>query len=124
MYAGYAVPVTSMLGWSRWINYIDPVAYAFEAMMINEYSGRDYACSQFVPPYPDASGVNRVCNAVGARPGNVDVSGTAFIESAYGYDPAHKWRNIGIIIAFMFGLLLVHLITTGESSSARSPRQN
>lgn len=38
MYTGFVIPVDYMPGWSRWINYIDPVAYAFEALMINEVS--------------------------------------------------------------------------------------
>lgn len=83
-----------MLGWSRWINYLDPIAYGFEALMINEFSGRNYDCSQYVPAYPDATGLNRVCTAVGSQPGVDYVSGTTYIESAYAYYPSHKWRNV------------------------------
>lgn len=36
IYTGFAIPVTSMHPWFRWLNYLDPVAYAFEALMINE----------------------------------------------------------------------------------------
>ena len=35
IFTGFAIPTRYMLGWSRWINYIDPVAYGFEALMIN-----------------------------------------------------------------------------------------
>lgn len=36
MFTGFVIPIDYMLGWSRWINYIDPMAYIFEALMINE----------------------------------------------------------------------------------------
>ena len=36
IYTGFTVPINNMHPWFRWINYLDPVAYAFEALMINE----------------------------------------------------------------------------------------
>lgn len=36
MFTGFVIPIDYMLGWSRWMNYVDPVAYAFEALMVNE----------------------------------------------------------------------------------------
>jgi len=36
MFTGFVIPIDYMLGWCRWLNYVDPVAYAFEALMINE----------------------------------------------------------------------------------------
>ena len=36
IYTGFAVPIVDMHPWFRWINYLDPVAYAFESLMINE----------------------------------------------------------------------------------------
>jgi ABC-type multidrug transport system permease subunit len=36
IYTGFAIPTSQMHPWFRWINYLDPVAYAFEALMINE----------------------------------------------------------------------------------------
>jgi ATP-binding cassette, subfamily G (WHITE), member 2, PDR len=36
IYTGFAVPIRDMHPWFRWINYLDPVAYAFESLMINE----------------------------------------------------------------------------------------
>ena len=36
IYTGFAIPITYMHPWFRWINYLDPVSYAFEALMINE----------------------------------------------------------------------------------------
>lgn len=36
IYTGFAIPITNMHPWFRWINHLDPVSYAFEALMINE----------------------------------------------------------------------------------------
>jgi ABC-type multidrug transport system permease subunit len=36
IYTGFAIPTRDMHPWFRWINYLDPVAYGFEALMINE----------------------------------------------------------------------------------------
>jgi ATP-binding cassette subfamily G (WHITE) protein 2 (PDR) len=36
IYTGFTIPIRDMHPWFRWINYVDPVAYAFEALMINE----------------------------------------------------------------------------------------
>lgn len=52
IYTGFVIPTRYMLSWSRWINYVDPVAYGCESLMINEFSGQTYACSVFVPSGP------------------------------------------------------------------------
>lgn len=36
MFTGFVIPIDYMLGWSRWMNYIDPMGYIFESLMINE----------------------------------------------------------------------------------------
>lgn len=36
IYTGFAIPTKQMHPWFRWINYLDPVGYAFEALMVNE----------------------------------------------------------------------------------------
>src|SRR6266480_2936397 len=72
VFTGFSIPTRYMLGWSRWINYVDPVAYGFEALMINEFHNRDFACSNFVPTggfYNGVSPNQHVCSAVGSVPG-------------------------------------------------------
>jgi len=103
-----------MLGWSRWINYIDPVAYGFEALMINEFHNRNYTCSSFVPTgglYDSVSPNQHICAAVGSTPGSGVVNGDAYIDSAYSYYHAHKWRDFGIIIALMIFFLFTYLVS-------------
>lgn len=88
IYTGFAIPVTTMPGWSRWINYLDPIAYGFEALMVNEFSGRQYQCTQIVPSgpgYEGASGTSQICSVQGAEPGSLLVDGNAYINTAYQY---------------------------------------
>ena len=97
IYTGFALPVPNMRGWARWINYLDPVAYGFESLMINEFVGRTFICppESFVPTgpsYTNASALEQVCSAVGAVAGTSFVDGTTYIESSYQYLPSHKWR--------------------------------
>jgi ABC-type multidrug transport system permease subunit len=49
IYTGFAIPITNMHPWFRWINYLDPVSYAFEALMINE------VCVECPPYYESTS---------------------------------------------------------------------
>ena len=120
IFTGFAIPVTYMLGWCRWINYIDPVAYGFESLMINEFHNRDYSCSAFVPAYGNLAQQQQVCSAVGSRPGLNYVNGDNYINSAYQYYYSHKWRNVGIIFAFMAGLMAFYLGATELISSKKS----
>jgi ABC-type multidrug transport system fused ATPase/permease subunit len=125
IYTGFALPVPYMHGWARWINYLDPVAYGFESLMINEFAGRNFTClpTSFVPfgeGYEGISPQEQVCGAVGAVPGSSVVQGTDYIVSAYQYMPSHKWRNFGILWAFMIGLCTVYLFATEYITAKKS----
>ncbi|KAK4951129.1 Multidrug resistance protein, partial [Elasticomyces elasticus] len=124
IYTGFTIPTRYMLGWSRWINYLDLVAYGFESLMINEFHNRDYVCSTFVPSGPGYNNVSpnqHVCSAIGATPGSGMVNGDAYINSAYQYYASHKWRNFGIILVFMFGLMCCYL-TASEYITAKKSK--
>jgi len=38
IYTGFVIPIPDMRPWLQWVRYIDPIAYAFESLMINEVS--------------------------------------------------------------------------------------
>jgi ABC-type multidrug transport system permease subunit len=42
IYSGFVIPLPYMHGWARWINYLDPIAYGLEALMVNEFHGHNY----------------------------------------------------------------------------------
>lgn len=114
IFTGFVIPTPKMHGWCRWINYIDPIAYSFEALISNEFSGRNFACSQFIPSgpgYSNAAGMNNfVCSAVGAVTGSTTVNGDAYIINSFQYYKSHKWRNWGILVGYVIFFLGVYII--------------
>lgn len=121
IYTGFVIPTPKMLGWSRWINYINPVGYVFESLMVNEFHERDFECATFVPTGPNYVNVPedaRVCNTVGARPGSNIVLGTDYLALSYQYYHSHKWRNLGITIAFAVFFLFVYIALTEFNKGA------
>lgn len=114
IFTGFVIPIDYMLGWCRWINYVNPLAYAFESLMVNEFHDREFECTQFIPSpaipaYANVDSINRVCSSVGSVQGNLMVSGDAYINSAFKYYHAHKWRNVGIVIAFVLLFLSTYM---------------
>ncbi|KAL2847588.1 ABC-2 type transporter-domain-containing protein [Aspergillus pseudodeflectus] len=123
IYTGFVIPTRDMLGWSRWMNYINPIAYGFESLMVNEFHNRQFTCVSFVPSgpgYEDVNPENTICNAVSARPGEMSVDGDAYLASSYQYYHSHLWRNLGIMIAFMVFFMFVYLTATELITEAGS----
>ncbi|OCK80389.1 putative multidrug resistance ABC transporter [Lepidopterella palustris CBS 459.81] len=123
IYTGFTIPTRYMLGWSRWINYLDPVAYGFESLMINEFHNRTFPCSAFVPMgpgYDNIGGSHRICSTVGSVAGSNFVQGDDYINSSFGYYHVHKWRNLGIIFTFMIGLMCTYLVATEYITAKKS----
>lgn len=122
-YTGFTIPTRNMLGWSRWMNYINPIAYGFESLMVNEFHARKFPCNEkmFVPAgagYTDLE--YTVCSTVGAVSGQSSVQGTEYLAKSFEYFVSHKWRNLGIMFAFMVFFLMTHLMTTEYISEAKS----
>ncbi|KAJ6092425.1 hypothetical protein N7467_004394 [Penicillium canescens] len=123
IYTGFIIPTNDMLGWSRWMNYIDPIAYAFESMMVNEFRNRKFACTAFVPSgqgYENVDPINTICTTVSSTAGDTTIDGDAYLETAYAYTNGHLWRNLGIVFAFMIFFMGVYLVATEYISEAAS----
>ncbi|SSD61647.1 related to ATP-binding cassette transporter CGR1 [Saccharomycodes ludwigii] len=122
MFAGFVIPKTKMLLWSKWIYWINPIQYIFESLMINEFHGREFLCEEFIPRgpgYSDVSLTNQVCSSVGAVAGESYVSGDRFLELAYGYLHKHKWRGFGVACAYAVFFLGVYLVFSEYNESAK-----
>ena len=103
VYTGYLIPPSKMHPWFKWLININPVAYGFEGLMANEFTGLEIAC---VPPYlvpqgPLASPQYQSCTIQGSQPGQTTVDGAAYIATGFEYTREHLWRNLGIIIGFL-----------------------
>ncbi|KUI69409.1 ABC transporter CDR4 [Cytospora mali] len=125
IFTGFVIPIDYMLDWCRWMNYLDPLAYAFEALMVNEFSGRKYACTAYVPStsvagYEGVGPLNHVCSAVGAVAGQDFVDGDVYINSSFSYYADHKWRNFGILVAFIIGFLIAYMTAAELVSEKKS----
>lgn len=123
LFSGFPIPRAYMLGWSKWIHYLNPVYYGFEALMLNEYANKSFECVDFVPSgfeYQNVLPTEQTCSTVGSTSGSSTVSGTEYVRSLYGFEPNHKWRNFGLIIVFIVGLLAFHLVASELITSERS----
>ncbi|RMJ21434.1 ABC transporter [Aspergillus sp. HF37] len=120
IYTGFVVPVPYMHPWFGWIRYINPIYFAFEILVANEFHGREFPCAQLVPSYPDMSGTTFVCSQTGAVAGEYTVSGDAYIWDAFQYTYDNVWRNFGILIGFLVGFLVIYFAATEINSSTTS----
>ena len=117
MYSSYMIQRPSMHGYSRWISYINPVLYAFEAIIASEFHGREMECTYPYltpsgPGYENVGQGEQVCAFTGSVPGQDWVSGDRYLEVAYTYRFSHVWRNLGIIIGFLAFFLAVNCLGT------------
>ncbi|KAI5361698.1 putative ABC transporter-like, ATP-binding domain, AAA+ ATPase domain, CDR ABC transporter [Septoria linicola] len=120
VYTGFVVPIPYMKDWFSWIRWINPVFYAFEILIANEFHGRDFACSQFVPQLPGLTGDQFICATTGAVAGQTTVSGDAYIEAMYQYSYSHVWRNFGILIAFLIAFMIMYFVAVELNSETSS----
>lgn len=120
IYTGFTVQVSYMHPWFRWINYINPIGYAFEAILANEVHGQRYQCAptSLVPPY--GTGENFACAVAGAVPGSTEVLGDDWLRESYGYSYSNIWRNLGILFAFQIFFYFAYLVATELNSKSTS----
>lgn len=110
LWAGYVIPQAAMARWLFWVSYLNPIYYAFSALMINEFKRITFTCagSQILPSgagYPAGLGEYQVCTVAGATAGSDQIDGMAYLTASFGYQESDLWRNIGILLAFLFGLV-------------------
>lgn len=117
LYTGYVIPIQYMRGyavyipvmddytnrysWASWIRRINPVAYAFENVMVNEYNRQIFECAYVIPSgpsYDNISAEQRACAVQGSVPGSNSVNGTLYVETAYSYQYGNRWLNYGFIL--------------------------
>lgn len=112
VYTGYLIPPTKMHPWFKWLIWINPVQYGFEALMANEFDSLQIQCEPpfLVPQGPGASPQYQSCTIQGSQPGQTTVSGANYIKAAFTYSRSHLWRNFGIITAFWLFFVVLTMI--------------
>jgi ATP-binding cassette, subfamily G (WHITE), member 2, SNQ2 len=103
--SGYLIPFSDMHPWFRWIFYLNPGSYAFEALMANEFNGLELDCvaPDYVPygnGYPDSVSPYRGCTVVGSTDGVIN--GETYIGDQFHYSYHHIWRSFGVICGMWF----------------------
>ncbi|KUL89291.1 hypothetical protein ZTR_03795 [Talaromyces verruculosus] len=115
LYTGFTIPTQYMRSWISWCRWANPIYYGLESLMLNEFVGRLFPCSNYVPSgagYDNVAPSSRACASQASVPGQDFVSGTAYLNIVYGYEPSHRWRNWGVMIAFAVLYLALHLVAT------------
>ena len=116
IYSGYVIPKPQLIGqyiWFGWINYLNPLAYAFEALAANEFANRNLTChpSQLIPQQvvggPPVDPAHQVCSLAGSPVDAVYISGSSYLERTYNFEQSHLWQNLGVLIAFAVLYILV-----------------
>ncbi|KAI9876194.1 MAG: hypothetical protein M1830_007061 [Pleopsidium flavum] len=117
IYTGYVIPKPQLLQqkiWFGWLYYINPISYAFEAVLTNEFSGRVMRCApeQLVPQGPGLDPQYQGCAIPGAQLGSTSVTGEQYLSTTYQYTRSHLWSNFGVVIAFSVLYILVTAIAS------------
>ncbi|KAI9823558.1 MAG: hypothetical protein M1819_001165 [Sarea resinae] len=127
IYTGYAIPKPQLLDkyiWFGWMFYINPIAYAFEATLTNEFHDRVMDCSkmELLPQGPGASPQYQACslNTLSSPLGSTQVGGEYYFHREFNYSREHLWRNFGVVIAWTVLYVLVTAITSELFSFAKS----
>jgi hypothetical protein len=74
---------------------INPVFYAFEILVANEFHGVNFPCDQYIPAGPGygLTGTSFICNSVGSVAGQTFVSGDRYLDVAYEYSFSHVCKS-------------------------------
>ncbi|KAG5635015.1 hypothetical protein H0H81_012718, partial [Sphagnurus paluster] len=119
-YTGYIIPVSSMKKWLFWIYYINPVSYAWQGCMENEFMRISLTCdgNAIIPrngpgifKYPSGVGPNQACTLFGSTSGSDIISGRDYLKAGYHIDTADIWRrNFLVLVAFLIVFQVTQII--------------
>jgi ABC-type multidrug transport system ATPase subunit/ABC-type multidrug transport system permease subunit len=118
MYMGYMIAKPQMHPWLSWIFWINPMAYAFDALTSNEFHNSEMPCAgpnliPNGPGYGPEVGGQSCVGVVGASPGDTRFSGDSYLASL-SYSHSHVWRNFGILCAWWVFFIAVTVFFTSR----------
>ncbi|KAF2638892.1 hypothetical protein P280DRAFT_519746 [Massarina eburnea CBS 473.64] len=110
LFSGFLVPTKDMRPYFGWFHYLSPINYAYESVFVNEFNGLNLDCSgSMIPNVPGADPDYQICMVTGAKEGQQTIPGLQYAE-ANGLYLAHKWRNVGILFAFIVAYVIISMI--------------
>jgi ATP-binding cassette subfamily G (WHITE) protein 2 (SNQ2) len=118
LYMGYMIAKSAIKDWFVWIFWINPMSYAYEAILGNEFENAEFPCvgPNLIPSGPGyESGVGgQSCAGVGgAQPGASSLTGEQYLSSL-SFDASKTWRNIGIVFAWWIFFVIVTIVFTSR----------
>eukprot|EP01117_Protostelium_nocturnum_P006316 TRINITY_DN227_c0_g1_i1.p1 TRINITY_DN227_c0_g1~~TRINITY_DN227_c0_g1_i1.p1 ORF type:complete len:1474 (-),score=463.74 TRINITY_DN227_c0_g1_i1:47-4363(-) len=107
-YSGYLIPRPKMHPWLGWIYWVNPFAYAFQALFANEMRNLTFQCTGPEGVIPYGPGIydnpaNQVCALPGSQPGSLVVAGSNYLKVAYEFDVDRQ--ALYAIVVFLFWVL-------------------
>ncbi|OIW29306.1 hypothetical protein CONLIGDRAFT_633466 [Coniochaeta ligniaria NRRL 30616] len=115
IYNGYFIQKPKMHPWFGWIFWIDPMSYAYDSLLSNEFHDKVIPCvgQNLIPNGPGYTDTaHQSCAGVnGGVPGTVVVQGDDYLASL-AYSHTHVWRNFGIVWAWWALFVAVTIFAT------------
>ncbi|KAH7174068.1 P-loop containing nucleoside triphosphate hydrolase protein [Fusarium flagelliforme] len=123
---GYVRSVGRMIAdvpWVGWLAYLTPVPFAYENIMSAEFRGRSFPCESdsIIPKGSNYNDSNfQACASKGSVQGRLDIDGSEYLRSEFGFSYANIGRNYGILLIFTFGFLLINMLIVEHVDWVRS----
>lgn len=121
IYTGYMIQKKHMHPWFVWIYWIDPMAYAFSALLSNEFHDTVIPCvgNNLVPNGPSyTDSAYQSCAGVGgATQGQVFLTGDQYLASL-SYSNGNLWRNFGILWVWWIFFVAITIVATTKWRAA------
>ncbi|RYP12172.1 hypothetical protein DL767_011377 [Monosporascus sp. MG133] len=110
IYTGFTMPTAYMPGWSRWMGYINPLAYSFEARMATSSMVGSLTVLGWSHRVRDTKACHRSLESAPLWARNLGPNGDRYINLSFDYYNSHKWRNVGIPCGFTLFLFATYLV--------------
>ncbi|KAI9257268.1 ABC-2 type transporter-domain-containing protein [Phascolomyces articulosus] len=117
LYMGYYIYYNSMHPWFFWIHWIQPMAYGYKGLLINEMKGQVYPCegpSSSIPFGPEYNNwTHKTCSMQGGTSGESFVLGDDYMRTILGIEPDWLWSvNVTMMIVWFlfFSILNMYML--------------
>lgn len=108
LFAGYIKPPDKIQDWLKWIYWVNPIHYVFEALTLNEYEGLTFACERDERlPFNNAIPMNvRVCPVS---------TGREYLENNLGITIGNIFRLYYFLVLIAYLVVLTLLSATATA---------
>jgi len=112
LFVGYVIRRPQM-NWMIWLNYVNGISYAFEALLVNEID-KDIPCNpaQIIPFYEEREVAFQTCALAGAKLGILKVSAADYLSAAFRYKHHTVSYNWAVLISFTVIYIIITVIAT------------